>query len=80
MSWRGVFFVLVFVWLITVAGSIRLGESKVRVQSERDSLRARTEELEGAIRQYILAAAERETAVMVCEGELNYWRHPPEDF
>ena len=46
-------------------------------RSERDSLRARTEELESGIRQYIMAAAILAQRNQVLEGQLSWCLNTP---
>jgi hypothetical protein len=49
-----------------------------RLQRENDSLRARVTVLDGAIRQYILAAAEYNQALQVAQGQVNWYANLPD--
>lgn len=56
----------------------RLQQANTDLRAENDSLRARTSELDGAIRQYILAAAEYNQALQVAQGQVSWYMNLPD--
>lgn len=64
--------------ILIVAGALAGVEaSESAWHAERDSLRARTEELESGIRQYIMAAALLAQRNQVLEGQLSWCMNTP---
>ena len=56
----------------------RLQQANTDLRAENDSLRIRISVLDGAIRQYILAAAEYNQALQVAQGQVNWYRNLPD--